>query len=164
MSNDDTTPPFNADDFADAFQKGVEASLTDDRLGGIRKAFDGMYDSFINDLYTNVRDQMGYWLVEHATRCANDAVEAMLDGNENKLRYYLQCTDKGYNPRENYAGYGGPLIHGKLSEYGGIGIRHKIVDAYPDLLKNERILDLEAQVEALTRQVIEAERRLDRGF
>jgi hypothetical protein len=48
-----------------------------------------------------------------------------------------------------------------LFETGAIELRKGIVNAHPELLKNERILDLEDQVASLVKQVNEKEQRLE---
>ena len=53
------------------------------------------------------------------------------------------------------------LIHGHLFETNGITLRRQIVEAYPELLRNERIADLESIVDGLTRQVRELTARLE---
>ena len=96
---------------------------------------------------------------------AQGAVEELLAGNVEMMRFYLNCEKRG----EAYSGwtgrsdgYTGPtsglehsVIHGKLHEYGCLALRKKIVEAFPDLLKDERARDLEDQVQSLIKQLNE---------
>ena len=83
----------------------------------------------------------------------DDAAMALLGDKSGSSRYMLNGPDKG-KPWAN-------IIHGRLFESGGIALRRQIVEAHADLLKNERIADLESVVEGLTAQVREAEVQLE---
>lgn len=70
-------------------------------------------------------------------------------GDEDTMRTRLSCIEGNWTGRDREH----PVIHGRLFEQGAIALRKQIVDAFPDLLKNERILDLEDQIKSLTSQV-----------
>jgi hypothetical protein len=114
-------------------------------------------DSIQESIEYRLQTDTAYNLGIFVQRIAGNAIKAILSGDEDELRKALHCKEGGWNGRET----SNPVIHSKLFESSAVGLRRRIVDAFPDLLKNERILDLEAQVAQLVKQVAAAERRSD---
>ncbi len=133
--------------------KNLEAALgaafTDNAKENIKKKFNDLIYSIDDYVTYEAKDYVVSNLSDHVVRMAEQAVEAILNGDEDLLRRYLSAEQTSYTGRER----GHEVIRGTLFETGGIELRKKIVDAYPELLKNERILDLESQVKALVNQV-----------
>jgi hypothetical protein len=120
----------------------------------------------IQDALTELQGQFEYWLKEDSPynyasavrQTVDDVLEAILLGDDELLRRYLGCPRGGYAGRDKEH----PVIHGKLFETGGIALRKKIVDEHAQVLKDERILDLEDQVASLVKQVNKANEDKDR--
>ena len=102
---------------------------------------------------------------------AEDFIKRVLNGDDNAGRS-LFCA-RSESDRYHTIGYdsGKPwasVIHGTLYETEGIQLRRQLVEAHADLLRNERIADLEAIVEGLRQQInqLEADNRrlLDRTY
>ena len=56
-----------------------------------------------------------------------------------------------------------PIIHGALHENGAIALRKNIAQAHADLIRNERIKDLEDQVASLVAQNRQLQARLEQA-
>lgn len=132
--------------------------LTEQALTKIKKQVKDICDEIESDLDWGIKDNLSGNLADHVCNMANKAVEALLSGDEKLMRQYLSCREYGYNGRDHQH----QVIHGTLSEYGPFTLRKQIVDAFPELLKTERILDLESQVAALVKQVNSEKSRADR--
>ena len=91
--------------------------------------------------------------LERVLKGDEDAAMALL-GNKNDSDRYRSC---GYDQGKPWSS----VIHGRLFETSGIELRRKIVAAHPELLKSERIADLEAVVEGLTQQTAKLQRQVD---
>lgn len=120
-----------------------------------------------------VKDDLAPNLVSFVEDMAKKTVECLLQGNADQMRRYLSCEKRGddgpyigWTGRFNPGAWGArqdiaeqhPIIHGELFEQGCIRLRRDIVNAHADLLKNERIMDLEDQVKSLVAQVNKANR------
>lgn len=92
--------------------------------------------------------------LERVLKGDDDAAMALLGDKHGGSRYRQMGCDNG-KPWAN-------LIHGRLFESGGIELRRQIVEAHAELLRNERIADLESVVEGLTQQVRELAADLER--
>jgi len=135
----------------------LQSALTDEMVAGATKKCKDAIAELESELECSIKSDLAYNLSSWTYRMAESAVEAILNGDENAMRRYLSCQDGRYNGRDGEH----PVIHGKLFETGAIKLRKQVVDAHPELLKNERILDLEDQVKSLVAQVVklEAEKR-----
>ena len=136
-------------------EKTLDAGFTDETLKTVRKQLSDITCDMVAALEDSIKTDISYSIAFCAERMADDAVEAMLAGDETLMRRHLSCTPGQYTGRDKDH----PVIHGKLFETGCIEVRRKIVDAYPELLKSERILDLEDQVKSLVAQVRKLEAR-----
>ena len=123
------------------------------------KAFSkSLKDAFVeaeSDFEYYVKEDLSYNLAAWVQSMATDAIEAILKGDDDQMRCHLKCQENQYTGRDREH----PVIHGKLFETGAIELRKQIVDAHADLLKSERILDLEDQVRSLVLQVVDAEQK-----
>ena len=138
----------------DAISKVVAAGFSETAMKKAQKQIrDLMCDLQTNLEYTIIEDAQSN-IASHVQEMAQDAVLALLDGNEDRMRSYLSADPNGWTGRDKKHV---SVIHGKLFETSAIELRKKIVEAHADLIKNERILDLEAQVGALVEKVNELE-------
>jgi hypothetical protein len=148
----------------DDLEKSISAGLTEKALEGYRKDLNSLVVKIEEDLMWTLQDNLAYNLTAHIADMAERAVEMMLEGNEDQMRRYLSCDKRG--PDGNYIGwtgrsdgYGNPshsVIHGKLFEQGALALRKKIAEANENLIRDERIRDLEDQVKSLVLQVNKA--------
>jgi hypothetical protein len=89
---------------------------------------------------------------------AEKSVTALLAGDDALMRSYLKCQDGGWNGRERDHS----VIYGKLFEPDCFVLRKKIVDAHADMLKTERISDLESQVASLVEKTNRQRNEIER--
>lgn len=130
-------------------EAAIDGALTEDALAGLRtKISDAMTDVQSNFEY-HLKSDVAYNLARHVEDMAERALKAMLEGDDATMRRHLHCEDGRYTGRDRDH----PVIHGKLFETGAIELRKQVVNAHAELLKNERILDLEDQVKSLVLQV-----------
>ena len=145
----------------------LEKGISDETMKKLRKQVEEITAYVDDDIMYRLKDDLSYNLSCYVKEMAARAIESMLDGNEEMVRRFLTCVNGGYTGRSD-----GPyctrdikfqhsVIHGKLSEHGGIALRHKLVDTYADLLKSQRILDLEDQVKSLVAQINDLNSTLD---
>lgn len=121
----------------------------------LKKHATKLSDEFVENVDFWIKESLASWLAGYVEDMADRAIESMLQGNEQMFRRYLKCEQGGWTGRDREH----PVIHGRLFEADSIETRRKLCEAFPDLLKNERILDLEDQVKSLVDQVrkLEAE-------
>lgn len=158
-------------DIADGLRKSLEAGLSDEAVKALTKKVEEITCYIEDDIMYRLKDDMAPNLVAYVEDMAQKTVECLLDGNADQMRRYLSCEKRddtgeyiGWTGRFNPDGWGArrnigeqhPVIHGTIHEAACVSLRRKIVDAHADLLKNERILDLEDQVKSLVEQVNKA--------
>lgn len=168
-------------EIADGLRKSLEAGLSESAVKALAKKVDDITCFIEDDIMYRLKDDMAPNLVSFVEEMAKNTIDSLLAGNVEQMRRYLSCEKRGdtgeydgYTGRFNPGAWGArqsvvdqhPVIHGKLFEQGCIRLRRDIVNAHADLLKNERILDLEDQVRSLVEQVnktnAEKERLLER--
>ena len=134
----------------------LQDALTDDAVKSSLKKVRDLCSDLESDMEYRIQTDLAYNLAGWVHRMFEQAIDAMLKGDEEAMRRYLHCQEGMYNGRDQNH----QVIHGKLFEPSAIELRKQIVNAYPELLKNERILDLEDQVSSLVREVhkLEAEK------
>lgn len=110
-------------------------------------------------------DQLELYAAEHISAVAASRAEKflkrVLNGDEDAAMSLLGDERGVSRRRTNRHDAGEPwpsLIHGSLFETDGIRLRRKVVEANADLIRDERIADLEATVEGLENQVRKLER------
>ncbi len=138
-------------------EETIDKALTPELLEAVSKKVRDAVTDVVEELNFQLRTDLACNLSLWVQQMAEAAVEAILKGDEAEMRKQLSCQEGHYTGRNKTH----PVIHGKLFETGAIALRKQIVDAYPELLKNERVLDLEAQVKSLVEQVHKAEVRND---
>lgn len=132
----------------------IEAGFTEETVKRIKKKFDEIVYDIETDIEFGLKERLSTQLADFICSSAEHAVKQLLAGNEERMRSYLSAKDGGYTGRDRDH----QVIHGKLFETGPLELRKQIVDAHAELLKNERILDLEDQVRSLVEQVNKLER------
>lgn len=160
----------------DAIQAALDDGFSGDALKSARKQIENLVYELQSDLEFNIKDNAAANLSAWVVQMAENAVEQLLAGNEDRMRRYLSCEKRGedgeyigWTGRSDYKGWGRqrsdaewhPVINGRIHEQGALELRKKIVDAHRDLLVNERIRDLEDQVKSLVSQVNAKEREID---
>lgn len=138
----------------------IDEALTEEAIAKATKKVRDALDDLASDFESTIKQWVPYNLAAWVQDMAERAIESMLRGDEATMRNYLKCAEGGWNGRAHEAS----VIHGKLFETGAIELRRDIVNAHAELLKDERILDLEAQVKSLVDQVRKAEARLEESY
>jgi len=158
---------------SDALRKSLADGLSDDAVKSLTKKVEDITCFIEDDIMYRLKDDLAPNLVAYVEDMAKNTVDCLLAGNADQMRRYLSCEKRsddgpyiGWTGRFNPGAWGArqdiadqhPIIHGELFEQGCIRLRRDIVNAHGDLLKNERILDLEDQVKSLVAQVNKANR------
>lgn len=132
-----------------------------------KKAKQNLMDDLWQDMEYGVIDRMSETIEGFVRGMAGRVVEEILEGREDQMRRYLKLD--GYNGRhEEDPKFGRrkdvseahPVIHGVLFEGHCLDIRRKMAQAHEDLIRNERIADLEDQVASLVAQVNQRDREI----
>lgn len=151
--------------FEAKIRAAIEKGFSDTAIKTIKKNVEEILVTIQDDIEWRLKDDAAYDIQTFIVQMSEKAVKSLLEGNEAAMLGYLEANEGGYTGRSTGYNPGGrdlhPIIHGTLFEYGGIALRKKIVDAHSDLLKTQRILDLEDQVKSLVEQVNEANRSRD---
>lgn len=129
-------------------ESALDNALSEDALKPTKEKLAKFFEEFHSDFEDRVRSYMSYNLAHYVQDMAKSAITAMLEGNETEMRTRLSCIEGRWTGRDREH----PVIHGKLFEQGAVMLRKQIVEAHADLIKNERILDLEDQVKSLVLQ------------
>ena len=138
------TAPFIALNRREQIKKELE-QLVDDEFEQLQK--------YANEYISNLAADRAETFLERVLKGDDDAAKSLLLGD--------QCGSSRY--RTGGCEEGKPwasLINGRLFESGGIELRRKIVEAHADLLKAERIADLESVVDGLSQQIRKLEAQL----
>lgn len=141
-------------------QSLLQSAMPEDVMKVARRKIDDVFDEISDRFWRWIKDEMASELASYAADMAKEIVEEIIAGDEDKLRRLLRCKEGEYTGRD-----GDHFVSdndGKLYEVHALRMRRRIVDAYPDLLKNERILDLEDQVRGLVKQVTDLRAELER--
>lgn len=132
-----------------------------------QKVIDELHE-IIEEQFRQLEEESEEYISGAATERAVKFIDRVLKGDEKAAESIFSTGESGrrkvFDP-----GKGEPwcsLIHGKLHETEAVKLRRELVEAHPDLLRNERIADLESIVESLTEQAnkSEAELKRIRGF
>ncbi len=126
-----------------------------------RKAVQREIADIIDAEFDRMADDAGYHLATIVNDRCEKFFEKLLEGDENAAQQLFG----GDSDRYRRGGWknGEPwchLIHGKLFETSGIAMRRRIVEANADVIRSERIADLESIVDGLTRESREKDRRI----
>lgn len=142
-----------------AFAKALQGpwDINDKRFDGIRKAMKDVFDRAAEDFQYWVEQDLAENIAYSAMHTVERIMEAIMSGDENEFKRWVKID--GYNGRDDKPK--DVVIHGKLFEYGPIGLRRKMCDAHPEVLKNERILDLEYQLAGAVEQIAKLQREVE---
>jgi len=131
---------------------------------GSRKKIQDAIKEIVSEEFDRLEDYAGDHITQVAAHRAERFLERVLKGDENAAMALLGDKDGG----SRYRGTGwdaekpwAHLIHGELFTTETVKLRKQIVEAHPELLRSERIKDLESQVEGLSQQVRELEGELE---
>jgi len=125
---------------------------------GRRKQIKGAIEQLVDDEFDRLEEYANEFISEKAATRAEKFLERVLRGDEDAAMALLGDKLGGSRRHIFGADAGKPwaqLIHGRLFEANAMELRRKIVEANADLIRNERIADLESVVDGLTRQVKE---------
>ena len=139
----------------DELESALEKGFSDEALARAREAAGEIAYDLVSDLDHSIKEDLTYNLSRYVQRMSEEVIRAILDGDDDRMRRRLSCHEDYYTGRDNKH----EVIHGKLFEPDCIELRRKIVEAHSDLLKSERILDLESQVASLVQQILKLEAR-----
>lgn len=107
-----------------------------------------------NRIYRGLEDNLASDLNDEVAKRAENLLMKVLRGDEDAAKALFKC---GSGRREAYGPNTGrpwaKLINGHLHQTPAVEFRAAIVEAHSELLKDERILDLEAAVEGLKAQL-----------
>ncbi len=140
----------------------LSAGISDETFKTITKKVDDILEQAQDDLVYRLKDNLAGHLSAWVEEMAQRTVEQLLAGNEHQMRRYLGCDKGQWSGRSTEDGGWGrkrlpeewhSVIHGRLFETGTLALRKQIVDAHSELLKSQRILDLEDQVMSLVAQI-----------
>ena len=145
------------DEHEDDVQAAVSRILTPDLVANLKKdlgrTFDSLWDAAVNEIVDGAADAVSRIAAERAKKF----LEAVLAGDV-KAAENLFGLD-GFDGRKAER----PVMpHGRIFEADPIKLRRQLVEAHADLLRDARIVDLEALLEVARKQVVELEGRLDR--
>jgi hypothetical protein len=135
-------------------EKVASDYLDDTRKKQVKSAV----ESIVEDEFYRLEDRAAEFLEATAAQRCEQFLERVLQGDENAAGELIgakrhRYRSMGYDEGKPWAS----VIHGKIFETDIMTIRRKIVEAHPDLLRNERIADLESIVEGLRAQIIKLE-------
>lgn len=140
-------------DIRSALEDSLSAGFRDETMAKLKKQVKDMFADAESDLEYWIKADIASNLARFAESMAEDAIKAILNGDEDQMRRYLSCKEGMYTGRDREH----TVIHGKLFETGAIELRKQIVNAFPELLKNERILDLEDQLRSVASQLLKSQ-------
>lgn len=133
----------------------------------LRSAICEIVDAEFDRFEEYADEQIAALAVDRAERF----IKRVLNGDDNAGRSLFACMSEGDRYKQIGFDAGKPwaaVYHGTLFETDGIQLRRQLVEAHADLLRNERIADLEAIVDGLRQQInkLEADNRrmLDRTY
>ena len=135
----------------------VKSFLSDGHKKGIKSEIEQIVDSEFDRL----EEYANEFICETAARRAERFLQRVLEGDDEAARSLIDSDGGQY--RKGGCDDGKPwasLIHGRLFETAPVQLRREVVEAHPDLLKSERIADLESTVEGLSQQVRNLEKQL----
>ena len=146
----------------EANQQKAEEFLSEGRKKEITSAI----ESIIEDEFYRLEEYASEHLNDVARRRAEGFLKTVLEGDHDAAS---ELFGAGSSSRYREIGWdaGKPwasIIHGSLFQSSQMKLREKLVAAHPDLLRNERIADLESIVDGLTRQIKSLESDLNRAL
>lgn len=138
--------------FGDALSDAILHIDEDERF---KKSKQHFLDNLWDDVQYSVIGNMSEALEGLVRDMTDRAIDAMLKGQPDQVRRYLHLD--GYTGRERDH----PIIHGRLHENNCIQLRRQLVEAHADLIRDERVTDLEDIAASLEKQVAERDRTIE---
>lgn len=132
---------------------------------GRKEQIKSVIEQLVEDEFDRLQEYGDEYISQVAADRAERFLERVLQGDDDAAMALLGDKRGGSRYRQMGCDHGKPwanLIHGRLFETGGVGLRRAIVEAHAELLRNERIADLESVVDGLTQQVRELTAELER--
>ena len=133
--------------------------VVEDFLGsGIRKKLQDFVESVIDAEFDRLESEASDYISRVAASRAQNFLEKVLSGdNDAAMALFGDASSRSrYRQFDDHKPWAS-FIHGHLFETGGIALRRKIVDAHAEILKTERIKDLESIVAGLGQQIAKLE-------
>ena len=138
-------------------EKVFDDGFSDDAIKHLTSKVGDALTALQEELEYQIKANCPYNLARWVEGMAETAITAMLEGDDERMRKALSCQEGHWTGRDRDH----PIIHGKLFETGAIELRKKVVEAHAELLKTQRVLDLEDQVKSLVQQVNKANHEKD---
>lgn len=148
-------------DYSPSETEQAKTFLSQNRKDAIRREIEQIIDEEFDRLEEHADEYISGVAADRAERFLARVLEGDDDAAKELLGDTTFSSDRyrllGPDATKPWA----HLIHGRLFETGGIQLRRQIAEAHADLIRNERIADLESIVDGLSRQVRELETELD---
>jgi len=127
------------------------------------KAINSLINEIIDDEHDELEERASQFISDKAACRAEKFLERVLNGDEDAAMALFGDENGGsrrslggHDAGEAWASY----WHGTIFETGGVKLRRQIAEAFPDLIISERIKDMEATVEGLTKQIDDLNRQI----
>lgn len=146
---------------SEALSRGVNEASLQKIAGQLSKVMDQYYDCLMDDLQAYLAENIMDKVVERS----ESAIESILSGDVETAKVYLgipgpYAADGAVSYRKLIPSH--PVLNGVLFENDSLKLRKSIADAHPTLIKDQRILDLEDQVNSLVKQVNQKDIEINR--
>lgn len=127
--------------------EALDTIIPDADMKKLEKQAQAIADEIASTVEYNIKENLAGWLADHVSSAASSVVEAILAGNESEARRRLSLKPEAYYDGRDFK----PWFNtsSKLHESGPVELRRKIVEAHRDLITDQRIADLEAQLKGL---------------
>ena len=143
----------------------AKSFLNEDQAETCKKEIGEILEEVIRQQFDDLESDgaVQRFLIDTACSRVEAFLEKVLKGDEEATKELFGC---GWRSRYRTVGFSDVIdrpwsrvIHGSIFETDVMKLRRRIVEANVDLLKDERILDLESQVEGLRKQIVDLEGR-----
>lgn len=133
----------------------LDTIIADADMAKLEKQTREIADEIASTVEYNIKENLADWLADHVSSTASAVVEAILAGNEHELRRRLSLKPDAYYDGRDFKPWFS--TSSRLYESGPVELRRKIVEAHRDLITDERIADLEAQLKGLVEKYYKME-------
>lgn len=142
-------------DKRDEIRDALDAVIADADMAKLEKQAQAIADEIASTVEYNIKENLASWLADHVRSNAEAAIEAILAGNEHEARRRLSLKPDAYYDGRDFK----PWFNtsSRLHESSPVELRRKIVEAHRDLITDERIADLEAQLKGLVEKYYKME-------
>lgn len=139
----------------DKVAAAVDAGFSEAVIADLKKKIDSAYCSLQDSVEWTLKQDIQANLSYYVEDCARRSIEAMLQGNVTEVLRYLHC-EPGYTGRDYVQTWPSPF------EPSPMALRRKLVEAFPELIEQQRILDLEATIKHMDAALAEAHKRISK--